>query len=56
MQQLTECLGRDERGAAVMEYALLVGLLAVTCLGALSLMGQEISTFLSNFATALSTI
>ena len=56
MQQPIKVSSRDERGAAVVEYALLIGLISVTCLGAMSLMGQEISTALSNLATALSTI
>jgi pilus assembly protein Flp/PilA len=33
----------DERGAALVEYALLVALIAVVCIGALTLLGNGIS-------------
>jgi Flp pilus assembly pilin Flp len=32
---------REERGASVVEYALLVGLIAVVCAAAIGLLGQE---------------
>ena len=32
-------LGRDERGASLVEYALLVALIAVVCIAAISLLG-----------------
>jgi len=34
-------LRRDERGATAIEYGLIVALLAVTCMGAFSLMGGQ---------------
>jgi pilus assembly protein Flp/PilA len=34
----------DERGAALVEYALLVALIAVVCIGALTLLGNGISS------------
>jgi len=36
---LTDRLRGDDRGAALVEYGLLVGLIAVVCIGALSLFG-----------------
>ncbi len=35
-------LNTDERGAALVEYALLVALIAVVCIGALTLLGGGI--------------
>ena len=34
-------LGRSERGAALVEYALLVALIAVVCIAAISLLGNS---------------
>jgi pilus assembly protein Flp/PilA len=56
MQQPMEHLSRDESGAALVEYGLLVGLLALSCLGAMSLLGQEISTVLTDLATTLAAV
>ena len=36
-------LNTDERGAALVEYALLVALIAVVCIGALTVLGGGIS-------------
>jgi pilus assembly protein Flp/PilA len=47
---------RDERGAALIEYGLLIGLIAVVCAAAVTLLGQELSAALSNYAAALSVI
>jgi pilus assembly protein Flp/PilA len=33
--------GRDERGASLVEYALLVGLIAIVCIGAVSFLGTK---------------
>lgn len=38
----------DERGASLVEYALLVALIAVVCIAAVSFLGDEAST---NFET-----
>jgi pilus assembly protein Flp/PilA len=43
--------GRDERGASMVEYALLIGLIAVVCIGAVSFLGTK-----SNAGTSGSTI
>ena len=45
---------RDEEGAALVEYGLLVGLIAVACAVAITLVGQEISDGFSSVASALS--
>ena len=38
----------DEEGASLVEYALLVALIAVVCIAAIALIGNEASTQLSN--------
>ena len=35
--------GRDERGASLVEYALLVALIAVVCIAAITLLGENAS-------------
>ena len=47
---------RDEEGAALVEYGMLVGLIAVICIGAVTLLGQDVSALLINVANALSAI
>ena len=39
---------KDERGTSMVEYALLVALLAVVCLVAVNLIGEPVSEGLSN--------
>ena len=36
--------GDDERGASLVEYALLVALIAVVCIAAVTFLGKEAST------------
>jgi pilus assembly protein Flp/PilA len=45
--------GRDERGASLVEYALLVALIAVICIVAIAFLGQSAS---SKFSTVGSNI
>ena len=40
---LTAVLDRDDRGATVVEYAMLLVMLAVVCLVAVNLIGQPVS-------------
>jgi pilus assembly protein Flp/PilA len=46
----------DERGAALIEYGMLIGLLAVACVAAVTIFGQEISSAFSSYAASLSVI
>ncbi len=46
-------LRRDERGAALVEYGLLVGLIAVVCVVAITAVGTNISTLFSEIAADL---
>lgn len=42
--------GQNERGAALVEYALLLALIAVVCIGALTLLGGGSKSKFSNIA------
>jgi len=46
-------LGRTERGASLVEYALLVALIAVVCIVAVSLLGSNASKKFSSVGSAL---
>jgi len=56
MLQLIDRLRQNDEGAALLEYGMLVGLIAVSCLGGVTLLGQEISTAFSTYAAALAVI
>jgi pilus assembly protein Flp/PilA len=45
--------GRDERGASLVEYALLVALIAVVCIVAIGFVGTRASEKFSNVASRL---
>ena len=44
---------RDEDGAALIEYGMLIGLIAVVCLVAVTTLGTEISSAFSYYAAHL---
>jgi pilus assembly protein Flp/PilA len=44
---------KQEEGASLVEYGLLVGLIAVVCIGAITLLGQDISSLFSRIAAKL---
>ena len=46
--------GRSERGASLVEYALLVALIAVVCIIAISFVGSAASTKFSSVGSTLS--
>ena len=43
-----------DRGASLVEYALLVALIAVVCIAAVTLLGQQASSKFSTVASAIS--
>jgi pilus assembly protein Flp/PilA len=43
----------DERGASLVEYALLVALIAVVCIAAVTLLGSNVSRKFSSVATSI---
>ena len=45
--------GRDERGASLVEYALLVALIAVVCIVAVTLLGNNASSKFSSVGSSL---
>ena len=44
---------REDEGATMVEYVLLVALVAVVCVGAVTLLGSNVNTKLGTAATAL---
>jgi pilus assembly protein Flp/PilA len=56
MFTIIQLFRRDEKGAALVEYGLLVGLIAVICVAGATLFGQEISGAFSTYAAAMSGI
>jgi pilus assembly protein Flp/PilA len=48
-------LGADERGASLVEYALLVALIAVICIVAIAFLGQSASSKFSTVGSSIGT-
>jgi pilus assembly protein Flp/PilA len=48
--------GREEEGAAMVEYGLLVGLIALVVAAGATILGQDISTMFENIGVYLSNI
>ncbi|GJG86433.1 hypothetical protein tb265_16140 [Gemmatimonadetes bacterium T265] len=44
---------RDEEGATMVEYGLMLALIAVVCIGAVTLIGTKSNTSFGNTSTAL---
>jgi len=44
---------REEEGASLAEYGLLLALIAVVCIGAIGVLGGRISTMFSTLSTAI---
>jgi pilus assembly protein Flp/PilA len=56
MRKLINRFRHDEDGAAMVEYGLLVGLIALVVAAAALLLGQDISTLFSKVASYLGSI
>jgi pilus assembly protein Flp/PilA len=54
MRKIINRFRRDDEGAALVEYGMLVGLIAVICVVAVTTLGTEVSTAFSKIAAALS--
>ena len=54
--QLISRFRRDEEGAALVEYGMLVGLIAVVCIVAVTTLGKQISDVFSTIVADLSGI
>ena len=53
LQSLPRRVRDDERGASLVEYALLVALIAVVCIVAISFLGTQASSTFSNVGTSI---
>jgi pilus assembly protein Flp/PilA len=53
MRKLINRFGRDDEGAALVEYGMLVGLISVVCLVAVTAIGTEVSAAFNIIANAL---
>jgi pilus assembly protein Flp/PilA len=53
MRKLINRFRREEEGAALVEYGMLVGLIAVICVVAVTTLGTEVSSAFSAIAAAL---
>jgi pilus assembly protein Flp/PilA len=56
MRNLINRFRSDEEGAALIEYGMLVGLIAVVCVVAIQLLGTQINTVFTNLTTVLTGI
>jgi pilus assembly protein Flp/PilA len=56
MLKLIKRFRRDERGAAMVEYGLLVGLIALVVAAGATVLGTDISTLFSNIGSYLNAI
>ena len=55
MLKLINSFAKDEQGAALVEYGILVGLIAVVCIGAVTLLGTTIDGVFDTINTDLTT-
>ena len=55
MRKLINRFWSDEDGAALIEYGMLVGLIAVVCVVAVQLLGTQMNTVFTNLTTVLAT-
>ncbi|MGA7262028.1 MAG: Flp family type IVb pilin [Stellaceae bacterium] len=53
MRKLINRFRRDDEGAALVEYGMLVGLIAVICVVAVTTLGTEVSQAFSKIASGL---
>jgi pilus assembly protein Flp/PilA len=53
MRQIVLRLARDRRGVTALEYALIAGLIAVVVIGAVSLLGTNVSAVFSTVANSV---
>ena len=56
MRRLIKRFQSDEEGAALIEYGMLVGLIAVVCVVAIQLLGTQINTVFTNLTNVLATL
>lgn len=55
LQELMAKLRRDEKGATVIEYALIAALVSIAAIGAFSLLGKKVSDTMTAVDSSLKT-
>jgi pilus assembly protein Flp/PilA len=45
--------GRDQSGASIVEYALMLALITIVCITGMTVLGAKINSFFSSFSTTL---
>lgn len=51
--EIARGLGRGEEGASIVEYALMLALITIVCIGAMTVLGGTINSFFSATATTI---
>jgi Flp pilus assembly pilin Flp len=46
-------LGRDERGASIVEHALMFALITIVCIAVMTALGAKVNEFFSSFSTTI---
>jgi pilus assembly protein Flp/PilA len=53
MRKLVSRFVKNDEGAALVEYGMLVGLIACVCIGAVTVVGTDVNTVFTDIDTAL---
>jgi pilus assembly protein Flp/PilA len=53
MQNLLSCFVRDESGVTAIEYGLIAALISVVCIGAMTVVGNQLVAVYNNIGNAL---
>ncbi|KAA5541339.1 Flp family type IVb pilin [Roseiconus nitratireducens] len=53
LKPLYDCIVRDDEGATMAEYGLLVALIAVVCIGGVTLLGTSLNTLFGGVSTSI---
>jgi pilus assembly protein Flp/PilA len=56
MRKLITRFAKNEEGAALVEYGMLVGLIACVCIGAVQIVGNDVNAVFTAIDTALQAI
>jgi pilus assembly protein Flp/PilA len=53
INRISQLVRKEEEGASMVEYGLMVGLIAVVCIAAITTLGTTLNTMFTNINTAL---
>jgi len=53
MIELVMSMLRDDEGATLVEYGILIGFIALVCIAAITIIGQNLSTFFNTVAGSI---